>query len=378
MLGGYQGEEISTSLSTSPPQEAVESNESCCQPPRLEGERYENSQAMMNPEYFAIHMSQRSRVKNAFAISEFIHPLQEASMSIQPFQKLRQGRFRLDVRKNFFTEGVLKHWSRLPRELVESPSLEELKKHADVALQDMNPMEECPEEQRCPGQLEDLQRQPPQNTRAVHSDIWKVKQKVNTDEKGTHRRKVGPKQISKVQIKNVANCILGCIKRSVVSRLREVILPLYSALLRPHLEYSVQLWGPQHKTDMDLLNRVQRRATKMIRGLEHLSYEDRLRDLGFFSLEKRRLWGDLITAFHYLKGTYREDGEGLFIRECSDRTKANGFKLKEGRFTLDIRKKFFTMWWVMRHWNRLPREAVDAPSLEVFKVRLDEALSNMI
>jgi len=99
--------------------------------------------------------------------------------------------------------------------------------------------------------------------------------------------------------------------------------------------------------------------------------------LGLFSLEKRRLWGDLIAAVHYLKGAYRKDGEGLFTRMCSDRTKGNGSKLKEGRFRLDTRKKFFTMR-VVKHWNRLPREAVDAPSLEVFKTRLDGALSNLV
>ncbi|KFR08139.1 hypothetical protein Y956_12049, partial [Nipponia nippon] len=174
-----------------------------------------------------------------------------------------------------------------------------------------------------------------------------------------------------------ANCILGCIKRNVTSRSRKVILPLYSTLMRPHLEYCVQLWGPQHKKHMDLLERVQRRAGKMIRGLEHLSYEDRLRKLELFSLERRRLWGDVIAAFQYLKRAYRKAGEGLFRRACSDRTRGNGFKLKEGGFRLAIRKKFFPVR-VVRPWNRLPREAVDAPSLAVFKARLDGALSNLV
>jgi len=96
-----------------------------------------------------------------------------------------------------------------------------------------------------------------------------------------------------------------------------------------------------------------------------------------FSLENRRFWVVLTVGFQYLKEAYVKAGEGLLVRECSDRARGIVFKLKECGLRLDTRKKFFTMK-VVRHWHRLPREVVDARSQEAFKARLDGALGNLV
>ncbi|PKU38341.1 hypothetical protein llap_11354 [Limosa lapponica baueri] len=117
---------------------------------------------------------------------------------------------------------------------------------------------------------------------------------------------------------------------------------------------------------------------KMIIGTEHLSYDKRLRDLGLFSLEKRRLRGDLINAYQYLKGGCQEDESRLLSVAPSDRTRGNRHKLERRKLCLNTRKNFFTLR-ATEHWNRLPTEAVESPSLlEILKTLLDAFLSNLL
>ena len=158
---------------------------------------------------------------------------------------------------------------------------------------------------------------------------------------------------------------------------REVILKLYNALVRPHLEYCVQFWSPYHKKDIEALERVQRRATRLIPGLKGMPNEDRLKELNLYSLERRRFRGDLIEVFKIVKGFNKLTAENYFSQVTENRTRGHRWKLKKGIFRTEGRRSFFTER-VVNHWNRLPDRVVEAETIGSFKSRLDAVMNNPV
>ena len=179
-----------------------------------------------------------------------------------------------------------------------------------------------------------------------------------------------------IEAEKKAQRMLGYIKRQFGYRNREIVLTLYNSLVRPHLEYAVQFWSPTLRKDIARLERVQARATKLIPSLRHKRYEDRLKELDLFSLETRRLRGQLIELFKILKGFDNVDYGNMFCLK-EGITRNNGLKLELRRFHRDLCGNFFT-YSICDKWNSLPMEVVNSESVESFKTRLDKVLHHRL
>ncbi|MDZ1603208.1 reverse transcriptase family protein, partial [Klebsiella pneumoniae] len=164
--------------------------------------------------------------------------------------------------------------------------------------------------------------------------------------------------------------VLAFINRGIEFKSREVMMQLYRTLVRPHLEYCVQFWSPHFRKDVEALERVQRRFTRMLPGMENRSYEERLSVLGLFSLERRRMRGDLIEVYKMIRGIDRVDSQRLFPQVEQSVTRGHKFKVKGGRYRGDVRGRFFTQR-VVGAWNALPGEVVGSETLGTFKRLLD-------
>lgn len=172
-----------------------------------------------------------------------------------------------------------------------------------------------------------------------------------------------------------ANAVLGMIKRTFLCKDKDLLLQLYKSLVRPKLEYSVQAWSPYLKKDVQLLEKVQRRATKLIEGFSNLSYEERLQKLQLTTLETRRLRGDLIEVFKILKG-YENINKDLFFQHSQSNLRGHSLKLSKKRVRLDISKYSFSNR-VINEWNMLDKKIIEGNSLNGFKKRLDRHLKEI-
>jgi hypothetical protein len=173
---------------------------------------------------------------------------------------------------------------------------------------------------------------------------------------------------------NKANQLLGLIRRTFTYLDGPLVKQLYTSLVRPHLEYANVVWHPFFKKDIDQLERVQHRATRMIPGFAQLSYEERLRRIDLQTLVYRRNGGDAIEVYKYLKGLYNTDCSEMLPRhdDMGMETRGHGMRLMKRGCNGQLRQNVFGMR-VVNVWNGLAAEVVEASSVTVhcFKGRFD-------
>ena len=173
-----------------------------------------------------------------------------------------------------------------------------------------------------------------------------------------------------LQAYNKANKVLGVINRSIVYKKKDVLVKLYKSLVRPHLEYCTAAWSPHYGKDKGLLERIQHRFTRMVPGLKHLPYEQRLIQLRLWTLEERRVRADLIEVYKMVNGMSGIRFDSFFEYDPNGRTRGHSKKLRKKRFNTDLRKHFFTDR-IINIWNALDDRTVTSATLNSFKNGLE-------
>ena len=168
-----------------------------------------------------------------------------------------------------------------------------------------------------------------------------------------------------------ANRVNGFIARNIGNKTKDIILPLHKSLVRPLVEFAAPLWSPDLVKHINKIERVQRKSTKMIQGLRHNTYSQRIKSLELITLEQRRLRGQLIETFKYLRGFTTVNPSALFDLDTDKRTRNNGYKLKRKQTRSTMSFNFYTNK-IVKVWNDLPWEVVNSASVNTFKNRLDK------
>ena len=168
---------------------------------------------------------------------------------------------------------------------------------------------------------------------------------------------------------NKANRITGLVRRSFVDVKLKSFKKLYKTLIRPHVEYCNIIWSPHYKKDIEAIERIQRRSTKLVKDIKDLPYERRLQHLQLPSLSYRRFRGDMLEIYKILH-SLEDISIDTFFTLSSLNTRTNGQKLVVNQCRLDLRKHFFSIR-AVKEWNKLPASVVNATSLNIFKNRID-------
>lgn len=172
-----------------------------------------------------------------------------------------------------------------------------------------------------------------------------------------------------------ANRTLGLIKKSFINISKETFTSLYKTVVRPQIEYGNVIWGPFYSLDQDRVERIQRRATKLVPCIRHLTYQQRLQALGLPSLKYRRLRGDMITVYNIFHHNYDLDVNEFFSFPTYNTTRGHPFKIFKQHISCDVRAHSFSQR-IVNTWNELPTELVTAPTLGSFKRQFDSFCSN--